>query len=42
MQKEAMVANAKNRKEIETLRFLKNRFSECLEVKMSKLMAKKE
>jgi hypothetical protein len=25
-----MSSNAKNRKEIETLRFLRNRFSECL------------
>jgi len=37
-----MAANACNRKEIETLRFLRNRFNECLEVKMAKLMAKKD
>ena len=37
-----MAGNARNRKEIETIRFLRNRFNECLEVKMAKLMAKRE
>ena len=37
-----MTVNASNRKEIETLRFLRNRFNECLEVKMAKLVAKRD
>ena len=37
-----MTANACSRKEIETIRFLKNRFAECLEVKMAKLLAKRD
>lgn len=30
-----MLENVRNRKEIETIRFLHNRFNECQEVKLS-------
>ena len=36
-----MTENNRNRKEIETIRFLKNRFNECLEVKMANLMERR-
>ncbi len=42
IQKTMMTTNASNRKEIETLRFLRNRFNYCLEVKMAKLVAKRD